>query len=154
MSTMHSDDLQPLRAILHRALTRYLTVTPRGLMLAGECRPVPVAEARILGFGGARTLYRERKPVCRSLDAITSIDHEDRDCAGCPDHGACTPQVRVDLVIDKHAYRLLLAFTSARNFLEHVGRLRQDGIDPLRIDHQILVVPRGSWGELRFRLLA
>ena len=150
---MHSDDIEPLRAILHRALTKYLTVTPRGLLLAGNGRPTPVAEARFLAFGGARTLYRDRKPACRSLDAIASIDHEGRRCAGCVDHAACTPQVRVDLIVDKHAYRLLLAFTSARNFLEHVGRLRQDGVDPLQVEHQILVTPRGSWGELRFRLL-
>ena len=151
-AAMH-DDLEPLRAILHRALTRYLTVTPRGLMLAGESRPVPVAEARVLGYGGARTLYRDRRPACRSLDAIASIDHKSRRCAGCSDFGACTPQIRVDLVVDKHAYRLLLAFTSARNFLEHITVLQHRGIDPLAVDHEIRVVPRGSWGELRFRPL-
>lgn len=151
---MHDDDLEPLRAILHRALTKYLTVTPRGLLLEGDSRPATVAEARFLAFGGARTLYRDRKPVCRSLDAVASIDHEDRRCAGCADLAACTPQVRVDLVIDKHAYRLMLAFTSARNFLEHVSRLRQQGVDPLAAEHQIIVTPRGPWGELRFRLLA
>lgn len=151
---MHDDDLKPLRAILHRALTKYLTVTPRGLLLAGGGgRPAAVAEARILGFGGARTLYRDRKPVCRSLDAVVSVQQPERRCAGCADLDACTPQVRVDLIIDKHAYRLLLAFTSARNFLEHVGRLRREGIDPLSADHQIVVTPRGSWGELRFRVL-
>jgi len=150
---MQHDDLQPLRHILHRALTRYLTVTPRGLLLAGVSRPSALAEARVLGFGGARTLYRERKPFCRSLDAIASIDHEGRRCAGCPDHDACTPQVRVDLVIDKHAYRLLLAFTSATNFLAHIGQLQQQGVDPLRVDHELRVVARGSWGELRFRRL-
>jgi hypothetical protein len=151
---MDHGDLQPLRAILQRALTRYLTVTPRGMLLAGSSRPSALAEARVLDFGGARTLYRERKPACRSLDAIASIDHEGRRCAGCGDRDACTPQVRVDLVIDKHVYRLLLAFTSATNFLAHVGDLRQRGIDPLRVDHEIRVVARGSWGELRFRHLA
>lgn len=151
---MRDDDLKPLRDILHRALTKYLTVTPRGLLLTGGGgRPVTVAEARILGFGGARTLYRDRQPVCRSLDAVAALGQPERRCAGCADLAACIPQVRVDLIIDKHAYRLLLAFTSARNFLEHVGRLRQAGIDPLRADHQILVTPRGSWGELRFRVL-
>jgi hypothetical protein len=150
---MPNDDLQPLRAILHRALTRYLTVTPRGLMLAGASQPITTADARILAFGGARTLYRDRKPTCRSLDAIASIDHAERRCSGCPDLGSCTPQVRVDLVIDKHAYRLLLAFTSARNLLEHLAVLQHQGTDPLAVDHQIRVVPRGSWGELRFRAL-
>lgn len=151
---MQPDDLQPLRRILHRALTRYLTVTPRGLLLADSARPSALAEARVLAFGGARTLYRERKPACRSLDAIASVDRDGRRCAGCPDFDACTPQVRVDLVIDKHAYRMLLAFTSATNFLVHIGELQRLGLDPLRVDHEIRVVARGSWGELRFRRIS
>lgn len=151
---MHNDDLQPLRRILHRALTRYLTVTPRGMLLVGAPRPCAVAEARVLAYGGARTLYRQRKPVCRSLDAVASIDHEGKRCAGCIDHDACTPQVRVDLVIDKHAYRCLLAFTSATNFLAHVSQLQQQRLDPLQVDHELRVIPRGGWGELRFRRLA
>ena len=150
---MANDDLEPLRAILHRALTRYLTVTPKGLVLAGVTRPVLVAQARILGFGGARTLYRDKKPDCRSLDAIASINHQGRSCAGCPNFDACTPQVRVDLVIDRHAYRLLLAFTSARNFLEYAAVLKHQGIDLLDTDHRIRVNPRGSWGEVLFSRL-
>ncbi|MBM4061050.1 MAG: hypothetical protein FJ265_08125 [Planctomycetes bacterium] len=151
---MHHDDLEPLRRILHRAVSRYLTVTSHGLLLADTARPRPLAEARLLGFGGARTLYRDRKPVCRSLDAVASVDRDGRRCAGCVDHDACTRQVRVDLVIDKHAYRLLLAFTSATNFLAYVGELQQKGLDPLQADHELRVVPRGSWGELKFRRLA
>ena len=150
---MRNFDPSPLRALLHHALHRYLTVTSQGFLLQGEPRPVATVQARILGFGGARTLYRNRKPYCRSLDGLVSINLADRRCTSCPDVNACTPQVRVDLIIDKHAYRLLLAFTSARNFLEHVGRLRREGIDPLSADHQIVVTPRGSWGELRFRVL-
>ncbi len=150
---MQHDDLQPLRAILHRALTRYLTVHARGLALAGEPQPAPVAEARILAFGGARTLYRDRRPFCRSLDGETSIDHQDRRCSGCADFDACTPQVRVDLIVKRHAYRLLLAFTSARNFLEYASLLHHERVDLLKIDHEIRVIPRGSWGELRFRRL-
>lgn len=151
---MTQRDLEPLRAILHRSLTKYLTVTPRGLALAGELQPAPVVEARILGFGGARTLYREHKPACRSLDAVASVNRDGRTCAACEDRPACTPQVRVDLVIRRHAYRLMLAFTSARGFLEYTARLRHEGIDILAVDHDIRVLSRGSWGELRFRCLA
>ena len=151
---MTNDDLEPLRAILHRALTRYLTVSPRGLVLVGEPRPVPVTEARILEFGGARTLYRDKKPTCRSLDAVTSVTQPERRCAGCADFAACTPQVRLDLIIDRHAYRLLLAFTSARNFLEYAAVLQHQGVALSQIDHQLRVIPRGSWGEVRFSKLA
>jgi hypothetical protein len=147
---MASDDLEPLRAILHRALTRYLTVSPKGLILEGEKRPVLVAEGRILGFGGARTLYRDKRPDCRSLDAIASVNQPGRQCAGCPDFPACTPQVRLDLVIERHAYRLLLAFTSARNFLEYAASLKHQGLELLNMDHRIRVNPRGSWGEVQF----
>lgn len=150
---MAHDDLEPLRAILHRALTRYLTVSPKGLVLVGEKRPVLVAEARILGFGGARTLYRDKKPDCRSLDAITSVNKQGRHCAGCPDFTVCTPQVRLDLVIERHAYRLLLAFTSARNFLEYAADLQRQSVDLLAADHRIRVIPRGSWGEVQFNKL-
>jgi len=147
---MRNFDPSPLRALLHRALARYLTVTPHGFVLEAEPRPVPTIEARILAFGGARTLYRNRKPWCRSLDAVTSVNHADRRCAGCPDFDACTPQVRVDLVIRHHCYRLLLAFSSATNFLEYEARLHREQVDLLAVDHELRITPRGSWGEVRF----
>lgn len=148
---MDRSDIEPLRAILHRAIVRYLTVTARGIALEGKPRPAPVVDARILGFGGARTLYRRHKPVCRSLDGGAAVGDPDKRCADCDDRGSCTPQVRVDLIVDRRAYRLLLAFTSARNFLEYEARLRRDGVAVENVLHEIRVIPRGSWGELRFR---
>ena len=147
---MRNHDPSPLRALLHRAFTRYLTITPHGFVLAGEVQPVAIVEARILAFGGARTLYRNRKPWCRSLDAVASVTHADRRCAGCNDLNACTPQVRVDLVIRHHCYRLLLAFSSARNFLDYEARLHREQADLLALDHELRVTPRGSWGEVLF----
>ena len=147
---MRNFDPSPLRALLHRALTRYLTVTPRGFLLEGTPHPVDTVQARILGLGGARTLYRDRKPCCRSLDAVASVTHPQRRCAGCPDLAACTPQVRLDLVIRHHCYRLLLAFSSARNFLDYEARLHHEQVDLLAVDHELRVTPRGSWGEVRF----
>jgi len=148
---MDQNDVEPLRAILHRALVRYLTVTPRGFVLVDEPSAVPIVQARILGYGGARTLYRKRKPACRSLDGVLAVSDPAKRCAECPDRGECTPQVRVDLIVRRRAYRLLLAFTSARNFLEHVARLQATGVAVEQIEHEIRVLPRGSWGELRFR---
>ncbi len=146
-------DVEPLRAILHRALVRYLTVTPAGLLLAKGELPRPTVEVRILGFGGARTLYRKRKPVCRSLDGVAALTDSDKICANCEDHEKCTPQVRLDLIVERCAYRCLLAFTSARNFLEYEARLRGDRVDLNAAIHAITVVNRGSWGELRFRVV-
>jgi hypothetical protein len=150
---MATNDFEALRAILHRALARYLTITPRGVLLAEEQQPMPRIAARILGYGGARTLYRKHRPVCRSLDGVAAVTDQDKRCAECPQRDECTPQVRLDLIVRGRPYRLLLAFTSARNFLGYVGRLQSDHLDFTTVDHELLVVPRGSWGEVRFREL-
>ena len=146
-------DVEPLREILHRVLVRYLTVTPAGLILDKDERPRAKVEARILSFGGARTLYRKRKPVCRSLDGVAAVTDPSKACAECEDRQRCTPQVRLDLIVEQRALRCLLAFTSARNFLEYEARLRRDGVFIEQVLHQISVVDRGTWGELRFSLL-
>ncbi len=149
---MKHDDLEPLREILQRALTRYLTVTPNGFKLIGRPKPEPSIEARILAFGGARTLYKNRKPDCRSLDSMQSITHAERTCADCKLRSQCTPQVRLDILVDSRPYRLLLAHTSARSFLVYEMKLRQKNRDYARALHRIDVVSRGSWGELRFSI--
>lgn len=151
---MNHRDVEPLRAILHRALVRYVKVTPRGFLIGdGVNLPRPSVQARILGFGGARTLYRKRKPVCRSLDGVAAVTQSKKVCAKCADREKCTPQVRLDLIVGARPFRLLLAFTSARNFLEYDARLRRDGIVLEDTLHEIVVVNRGSWGELNFELV-
>ena len=47
---------------------------------------------------------------------------------------------------------LLLAWTSAKNFLLYETQLRQRSIAIEDRLHRITVVNRGSWGEVRFRL--
>lgn len=143
-------DIEPLRAILHRAMVRYLSASPRGFLLERRAAPRPALDARILSFGGARTLYRDRRPDCRSLDGVHSASHTGRRCGPCDKRNACTPQVRLDLLVDAQAFRLLLAHTSARNFLAYEADLRVKKIpldEPL---HRLEVVNRGSWGEVRF----
>lgn len=63
----------------------------------------------------------------------------------------CTPQIRLDLSIEARPYRLLLAYTSAANFLAYEADLRRRRIVLEIVTHHIQVVDRGSWGELRFR---
>jgi hypothetical protein len=144
-------DPQPLRDLLHRALARYLTVTVRGFAIGERSEPVPRLVVRILGYGGARTLYQQRKPVCRSLDGVVAVTDSTKCCESCPKLDSCTPQVRVDLVVEGRPHRLLLAFTSAKNFLAYVGQLevRRVAVDAVR--HELLVVPRRGWGEVQFR---
>ena len=148
---MTRSDLQPLRAILQQARRRYLTVRPHGFELNPGERLRPVLEARILSFGSARTLYQDRKPLCRSLDAIRpTTAKEHRTCAECALRTRCTSQVRLDLLVDTQPWRLLLAHTSAKNFLLYEAQLREHGIELYEGLHHMTVINRGSWGELRF----
>ena len=143
-------DVEPLRELLHRVLVRYLTVRPQGFELDPGTPPKPVIEARILGYGGARTLYEHRHPTCRSLDGVRSVTHDDRTCADCRLRPRCTPQVRLDLIADRRPFRLLLAHTSAKRFLVYDAQLRQRGLALEDLVHRLAVVNRGSWGEITF----
>jgi hypothetical protein len=145
-------DVQPLREILHAAFQRYLSVRPHGFELQPGEPLRPTLEGRIVSRGAARTLYQQRKPRCRSLDAIAALDEPNRTCASCRLRAQCTPQLRLDLFVDAQPFRLLLAWTSAKNFLLYETQLRQRSIAIEDRLHRITVVNRGSWGEVRFRL--
>jgi len=149
---MTRPNLPPLRALLQGAPTRYLTVRPRGFELHAGDRLRPVILARIIGYGSARTLYQQRKPHCRSLDGLSPLSAPNRHCAQCPRRARCTAQVRLDLFVDAQPFRLLLAHTSAKNFLLYDAQLRQRAIALYNVLHRIAVLNRGSWGELRFTL--
>jgi hypothetical protein len=138
------------RLILARTAARYLTVRPHGFLIAPGHFPLPLIRAQILDHGAARTLYRERKPVCRSLDAIAALRNPDRRCDPCPDRDACTPQVRLDLLFDHGPFRLLLAHTSAKNFLLYHAEIVKQRRRVFDLITQIQVLNRGTWGELRF----
>ena len=148
---MPTSDLQPLRAILQQARRRYLTVRPHGFELQPGERLRPALEVRILSFGSARTLYQDRKPLCRSLDGIQpTAPNSQRRCAECALHPRCTSQVRLDLLADTQPFRLLLAHTSAKNFLLYEAQLRERRVELYDVLHRMTVINRGSWGELRF----
>jgi hypothetical protein len=112
--------------------------------------PTSSALVRIIGFGAARTLYRNRKPVCRSLDAVVSVSHVSRRCEDCVYNKECTGQIRVDLLAAGKPYRLLLAFTSAKNFLLYEAQLGEQRVKLDDVEHRIDVINRGSFGEVRF----
>ena len=148
---MTPSDLQPLRAILQQARRRYLTVRPHGFELNPGQPLRPTLEVRILSFGSARTLYQNRKPLCRSLDAIRpTAPKAQRSCPACALRPRCTSQVRLDLLVDTQPWRLLLAHTSAKHFLLYEAQLRERGIELYEGLHHMTVINRGSWGELRF----
>jgi len=147
-------DVDILRDILHRALVRYLTVKPGGFELRRGDRLRPVVDARILGYGGARTFYRDRQPICRSLDGLRPVTGDtDRTCRECEARARCTSQVRVDLIVERWPFRLLLAYSSACAFLAYEAELRQRRMAIEHVLTKITVVNRRTWGELRFSAL-
>ena len=147
---MNDNDTDPLRELLYRACVRFLTVRPAGFEL-GPKEPLRKSiKTRILGYGGARSHYLNRKPHCRSLDGIHPLKEPERNCVDCKVRGKCTPQVRVDLLVDGRPFRMLLSYTSARSFLLYEADLRRRGISLDSITHTVSVTNRGSWGELRF----
>lgn len=149
---MNPQQAEILRDIVQRMMARYITVRPLGIDLGNNTKLIPALNCRILDYGAARTLYRNRRPVCRSLDAVKAIKDANKLCQQCVDRDHCTGQVRLDLLFENCPYRLLIAYTSAKNFLLYTGKLSQKKIEIQTTDTKIVVVNRGSWGELRFCL--
>jgi hypothetical protein len=149
---MNPQQAEILRDIVQRMMARYITVRPLGIDLGNNRKLIPALNCRILDYGAARTLYRNRRPVCRSLDAVKAIKDANKLCQQCVDRDHCTGQVRLDLLFENCPYRLLLAYTSAKNFLLYTGKLAEKKIEIQTTDTKIVVVNRGSWGELRFCL--
>ena len=151
--TMNPQQAEILRGIIHRMMARYMTVRPLGMDLGNNRKLIPALNCRVLDYGAARTLYQQRRPVCRSLDAVKAIADDDKFCQQCLDRHHCIGQVRLDLLFENRPYRLLLAYTSAKNFLLYTGKLAEKKIEIQTIDTKIVVVNKGSWGELRFCLV-
>jgi hypothetical protein len=147
---MNRQQTEILRDIVHRMMARYMTIRPLGIDLGKNRKLIPAINCRILNYGAARTLYRQRRPVCRSMDAVNALGDSKKLCQQCLDQKHCTGQVRLDLLFENSPYRLLLAYTSAKNFLLYTGKLAEQKLEIETIDTKILVVNRGSWGELRF----
>ena len=130
------------------AFARYLAVRPAGIQFPHG--PLcPSLSAAILACRPARTLYQNKKPVCRSLDGIQSIQ-EGRACASCLLRKTCTPQIYLELLADGVPYRLILAYSSARNFMLFASRLREKQQPVENAQVIISVRDRGRWGELLF----
>ena len=137
---------RPLADLARALLARYISLTPQGLVLEPGSPAISEVAARLVRTGPARTLYRDRKPSCRSLDGLKSL--KGNYCANCPDRPRCTPQLLLDLDIDGLPWRLLLSFTSAKNVLLFLDRLRREGRSPEGTAIRLRVLDRGRWGEL------
>ncbi len=137
-----------LHDLFTEAFARYLAVRPGGLQLPHGTL-AQTLRVRLLSCRPARTLYENHQPRCRSLDGIQSIT-EGRACTACLLRKTCTPQIHLELLHDHVPYRLLLAYSSARNFMLFASRLRQHRQPVENADVILSVRDRGRWGELRF----
>ncbi len=142
-------DLRHLAEILRRETMRWLSVKPQGFQLEPG-RIVPVVRTRLVRYGAARTLYQQRRPICRSLDGVTSSQPPGQRCASCPKRDRCTAQIRLDLDIDRRPYCILLARTSANNFIAHATHLERRGLSVHDAVHLLRVRRHGSWNEVCF----
>ncbi len=147
---MNPQQTEILRDIVHRMMARYMTIRPLGIDLGNSRKLIAAFNCRVLNYAAARTLYRQRRPICRSLDAVKALGDAKKLCQQCLDRKHCTGQVRLDLVCENCPYRLLIAYTSAKNFLLYTGKIAILKLEIQTIDTKINVVNRGSWGELRF----
>lgn len=133
-------------------MVRCMTIRALGIDLGNGRKLMANLNCRILNYGAAKTLYRQRRPICSSLDTVKALKDPKKLCQQCLDRNHCTGQVRVDLLFEYCPYPAAagLAYTSAKNFLLYTGKLAQQQLEIQTIDTKIIVVNRGSWGELRF----
>jgi len=137
-----------LNDLFASSFARYLSIQPVGLRFPRGLLRSSVP-ATLLRCSPARTLYKNRKPVCRSLDGVRSI-RDETSCSSCPKRNDCTAQIYLELLVDGVPYRLLLAYTSARNFMQFASRLKQRDQNVENAEVIISVRDRGRWGEVRF----
>ncbi len=141
-------DFFTMRELVSRAFARYLRVLPSGFQLSSN-NIVPSLSAKVIASRPARTLYKNRKPVCRSLDGIHALSIN-KSCAACLSRKTCTPQICLEIIHQGVPWRLILAYTSARNFLLFDSTLKKTGIILEDSTIRIAVRDRGRWGEVYF----
>ena len=141
---------QILYDILHRTTPCYMTIRPSGIDLGNKRKLLPAIDCKILNFSAEKILYRKQRPVCRLMNAVNAFDESKGNCRQCLDRHRCIDQIGLDLLFENRRYRLCLAYTSAKNFLIYTSKIVEQKIEIHTIDTKLVVVNRGSWGELRF----
>jgi hypothetical protein len=141
-------EFSTMRELAVRAFARYLPVLPAGFRLSPD-NIVPSLKVRVIQHRPARTLYKNRSPVCRSLDGVRALKKE-QECAGCLFRKTCTPQICLEILHQGVPWRLILAYTSAKNFLLFSSRMKTRGVTLEDSTIMISVRDRGRWGEVYF----
>lgn len=139
-----------LRELLAAGSARYASLKPGGIILEASAPPVAMLRVQVASVADARTLYRGGRPLCRSLDGVRSVQDRARQCAGCRERPQCTPQLRIDFHHGRGIWRMLLAYTNARNLVLYQAQLRRRGLAIEQVTTRLRVADRGRWGELSF----
>ena len=137
-----------INLIFRRAFAKYLRLRPDGLQFPDGHVQASV-QVRIEDHHMARTLYKNRKPACRSLDGFKPLKTRlAKHCADCLMRETCTPQICLQLSVEQVPYDLLLSYSSLRNFLFFRSKLDRP-IEKCPVE--IRVRNRGKWGEVTFK---
>lgn len=143
-----NDKLSSLKEILELSFSRYITVLNTGFKLPyNDSQIFPALTVSLSSFSSARTLYQNKKPVCRSLDAQKSIK-DNKSCLVCLLKNQCTPQIYLELLYDGIPLKLVLAFTSLKNFIYFLNTFNSKL--ETNLVFTMSVINRGSWGEIKF----
>jgi hypothetical protein len=143
------ESLAPVREIIVSASARYARLVPQGILLPCASVPYNPLAVTIVTYKPARTLYVNKQPMCRSLNGMVSLQYNRR-CVICDDRRICTPQFALEILYRGVPFRLMLAYTSAKNFIAFLRTLHSQHFEGAFVD--IAVLDRGKWGEACFSL--
>lgn len=143
--------IHTIRELIAQSYAQYLDIKPSGFSIGNKKLPSQI-NATIVIFKPARTLYLNKKPTCRSLNGIISLK-KNRSCADCDMKKSCTPQICLQVFYENIPLRLMLAYTSAKNFLKLITVMKNKGISSDGAHIRISVKDRGRWGEVCFELI-
>lgn len=144
------ESMLPLRQIIAQTCAAYATITPAGIILTVTDKPYNPLLVSIVSYKSARTRYVNRHPVCRSLNGIAAINGRKR-CVACEDKRVCTPQIALEIIYRAVPFRILIAYTSAKNFLLFMKSLYTHHQQLENTTVEISVIDRGRWGEVCFK---
>jgi hypothetical protein len=143
--------LAPMREIISSVCSRYALLTPKGIVLPTSSNPYNPLPVTVVTYKPARTRYVNKKPVCRSLNAIYSLNDKAA-CISCDFRRTCTPQIALEFLYRAVPFRIMLAYTSAKNFLAFLRTLNPANSHIENASVEISVIDRGKWGEAKFTL--
>lgn len=145
------ESLAPLREIISSACSRYATITPQGILLPSASSPYNPLDVTVVTYKPARTRYVNKQPVCRSLNGLQSLQDNHR-CISCDYRRTCTPQIALEILYRSVPFRLMLAYTSAKNFIASLRTMRAPAQAIQGANLTIAVLDRGRWGEACFTI--